>query len=54
MSFLPFYYWGRKRAFGKKLPVEFAENQTVEIERRHFQVIHNILLFNFIRLEFDF
>jgi len=34
--------------------VEIAENQTVGIERRHLQVIHNILLFNFIRLEFIF
>ena len=43
-----------KRAFGKKLPVDIAENPTVETERRLFQVIFNILLFNFIRLEFFF
>ena len=54
MSFLPFYCWGWKKAFGKKLPVEIAENQTVGIERRHLEVIQNILLFNFIRLEFSF
>jgi len=44
----------RKRAFGKKLPVDIAENPTVEIERRLFQVIYNILLFIFICLEFIF
>jgi len=44
----------RKELFGKKFLVRIAENQTVRIERRHFQVIHNILLFNFIRLEFNF
>lgn len=44
----------RKRAFGKKLPVEFAENPAVGIERRLFQVFYNILLFIFIHLELFF
>ena len=43
-----------KGAFDKKLPVVAAENPTVRIERRLFQVFHNILLVNFIRLEFYF
>jgi hypothetical protein len=43
-----------KGAFDKKLPVVAAENPTVRIERRLFQVFHNILLVNFIRLEFCF
>ena len=44
----------RKRAFGKKLPVDIAENPTVETEPRLFQVFYNILLFIFICLEFVF